>query len=290
MLHRGTQASVLLGLALQAGAAQASYCSETPLATLTSAPYTSHWDAYDGVVCVEEHFRTAGDRRAIFASVYALTTLRLAESIDDGAYDQTAWMEDYQTEFADHYRRALHDYATADFSAVPEPWLIAFDAAQSGETLILQDIVLGMNAHINFDLAFALEEVGLSPSTSRKLSDHTRVNLVLSEISDEILQAMGGLYGSNYAALDAALGPADELLLGVGMASARQNAWTNAVSLKNSSWWNRWAVELWIEGGANAAADLTLAATISPTLLATLRQLEGSNPGSTFCQHFPCNP
>jgi hypothetical protein len=255
---------------------------------LTFEPYASHWDAYEGLACLEEHFIAAGDRRAIFASVYTLTTLKMAESIEAGQYLDTLWMQIYQTQFANHYRRALHDYATGNHSAVPAPWRVAFDASASGDTLIVQDALLGMNAHINFDLAFAVEDVGISPATATKYADHTAVNTVLGEISDEIVDALGGVYGTNYALLDAALGPADELLLAAGMASARQNAWNNAVLLSNSRWWNRWVIEGWIEGAALGSAALIESPSISPTLLQVLRQLEGSNPGSTFCGHFPC--
>src|SRR5688572_32433851 len=134
--------------------ASASYCTSTNLGTLTSAPYTTHWGAYEGLRCVEEHLIAAADRRAIFASVYTLTTLRMAESIDANAYTNTVWMKSYQTEFANHYRKALNAYATQQRSQVPNAWLQAFDAAASGQTLIIQDALLGMNAHINYDLAF----------------------------------------------------------------------------------------------------------------------------------------
>jgi hypothetical protein len=267
---------------------QASYCTTTDVATLTNTAYASHWAAYDGLACLEEHFLATGDRRAIFASVYALTTLRMAQSIDGGDYTNTAWMQNYQTTFANYYRKALHDYEVGNASAVPEPWRIAFDAAASGETLIIQDALLGMNAHINFDLPFAIEKVKISPNTTSRYLDHTRVNDVLAEVGDEIIAALGSLYGSNYATLDAALGPADELFLSVGMATARQNAWNNAVSLTNSSWWNRWIVVDWIDAGATSSANLTLALTLAPSVRDALRAVEGSNPGSTFCQHFPC--
>ena len=72
------------------------------------------------------------------------------------------------------------------------------------------------------------------------------------------------------------------------MASARQNAWNNAVLLTGSQTWNRWLVVSGIELGAVTTADLTLVLTLSSSLRNTLRALEGSNPGSTFCQHFPC--
>jgi hypothetical protein len=286
----GRVAGVLVGLVtLFAGTrASASYCTSTSLTTLTSAPYTTHWGAYEGLRCLEEHLVAAADRRAIFASVYTLTTLRMAESIDANSYTNTVWMKSYQTEFANHYRKAIHAYAMQQRSQVPNAWLTAFDAAASGQTLIIQDVLLGMNAHINYDLAFAIEKVGISPNTTSRYLDHTRVNTVLNEVGNEIVAALGSLYGPNYAAVDAAFGAADELFLAAGMATARQNAWNNAVLLKGSQFWNRWIVVGAIDLGAVTNANLVLAATLSPSLRTTLRTLEGSNPGSTFCQHFPC--
>ncbi len=278
--------SVLL---LAPAPAAASYCTTTSLATLTSAPYSTHWAAYDGLACLEEHLVAAGDRRAIFASVYTLTTLRMAESIDANSYANTSWMRSYQTEFANHYRKAFNDYVSGRRSQVPNAWLLAFDAAESAQTLIIQDALLGMNAHINYDLAFAIEKVKVSPNTVSRYLDHTKVNDVLATVGDEIIQALGSLYGSNYAALDSALGPVDELFLSLGMATARQNAWNNAVLLSNSQFWNRWLVSGAIDLAAVTNANLALAPTLSPSLRTALRALEGSNPGSTFCQHFPCS-
>jgi Family of unknown function (DUF5995) len=284
-------AFVCLGIAtsLVAKPAAASYCTETSLATLTATPYTTHWGAYDSLACLEEHLVAAGDRRAIFASVYTLTTLRMAESIDAGEYVNTTWMKSYQTQFAERYRVALRAYVLGQRGQVPSAWLKAFDAAAGGQTLIIQDVLLGMNAHINFDLPFAIEGVKVSPNTVSRYADHTKVNEVLGEVSDEIIAALGGMYGANYAALDSALGPLDELLLAGGMATARQNAWNNAVLLTGSAPWNRWLVVAGINAAAVTSANLTLGLTLSPTLRNTLRTLEGSNPGSTFCQHFPCS-
>jgi hypothetical protein len=287
-MGRGCGIAMGLGTVLAGAEASASYCTSTNLATLTSAAYTTHWGAYEGVRCLEEHLIAAADRRAIFASVYALTTLRMAESIDADEYANTEWMQSYQTEFANHYRKALHAYAMQQRSQVPNAWLTAFDAAASGQTLIIQDALLGMNAHINYDLAFAIEKVKLSPNTASRYLDHTRVNAVLSEVGDEIIDALGSLYGTHFATVDSALGPADELFLSVGMTAARQNAWNNAVLLKNSQFWNRWVVVGALDFGAVTSANLVLGATLSPSLRATLRSLEGSNPGSTFCAHFPC--
>jgi hypothetical protein len=268
----------------------AATCEDSSLAELTAAPYASYWEAYDKLTCLEAHFLGHGDRRAIFASVYALTTRRVAESIDQGEYTNTAWMKAYQTEFANHYRRALHSYAIGQRNQVPSAWLLAFDQAATGQTLIIQDVLLGMNAHTNFDLAFAIEAVKLSPNTASRFADHTRVNDALAEVSAEVMDALGSLYGaSNYALLGSALGPIDDILVAGGMAAARQNAWNNAALLSATSFWNRWIVTGSINAQAMTAGALIVSLTLTPALRNALRAAEGSDPGSTFCQHFNCS-
>jgi hypothetical protein len=257
--------------------------NQPELVALTKAPYPNYWEAYRGIARLEQHFLQAGDRRAIFATVYALTTRRIAESIDRGLYRNAAWMGQYQTEFANHYRKALLGYAQGERGRVPKVWLVAFDRAKSGQTLILQDALLGMNAHINFDLPFAIEKVHLSPDTHGRHADHTLVNQTLAQVTQEIVSALGTLYGAtNYALLADALGPLDDLWLKSGMASARENAWTNATLLTRSSFWNRWLIERGIAAEATAAGDLILALTVNAHLKDALWRAEGSNAGSAL--------
>jgi Family of unknown function (DUF5995) len=248
------------------------------LAELTRTPYSSHWNAYASLEQIEAHFLEQRDRRAIFASVYRLTTRRMAESIDSGLFADTVWMQRYQTEFANHYRQALHHHAIGNLSAVPKPWRLAMDAAASGRTLIWQDVLLGMNAHINYDLPFAVEAVGIEPELAEKLKYHTAVNAVLSSVNDELIAMLGTLYGAQYAMIDSAMGSLDEVLLGTGMGTARSNAWRNAVLLASSRWWNRWLYTHWIRGAANTAAQIILAPVLTPTQFALLRELEGTSP------------
>jgi len=96
-----------------------------------------------------------------------------------------------------------------------------------------------MNAHINHELPFAVEAVGIEPELAEKLKYHTAVNGVLSRVSDELIAVLGTLYGTHYAVIDAAMGLLDEVLLGTGMGTARGNAWRNAVLLASSRWWSR---------------------------------------------------
>jgi hypothetical protein len=70
-----------------------------------------------------------------------------------------AWMELYTMTFADIYRQHVYDWDFGDQSDVPEAWALSFEHATAKDLLILQNIVLGINGHINKDLSNALYQV-----------------------------------------------------------------------------------------------------------------------------------
>lgn len=258
-------------------------------ASLASTDFVSPRHAYAQLRCLEKHFVSRGDRRAIFASMYALTTLRVAESIEAGAYRDDEWVFDYLVRFANAYREALYDYERGARREVPGAWLIAFDSARSGSNLILQDALLGMNAHITYDLAHVLYDVGIDPSRSDKYRDHDDVNLVLFEILDEIEDLLADVYAPALARFDLAVGQLDEVLGRTAIGLARAQAWRAAIQLTDA-WFGfqRQAVSSYLSVQSQAAAALIRSPVLVPGLGSSLRALEGSNPLSTFCARFAC--
>lgn len=264
-------------------------CTTTDLSSLLAHEYRSSWHAYDQLSCLETHFRSAHDRRAVFLSVYALTTRRIAEAVDAGFFEDNSWVAEYQTRFANYYRQALLDYENGHRDRVPRAWLAAFDSASSGQTLILQDALLGMNAHINFDLAYAVRDVQLGPDRARRYRDHTRINDVLLRIMDEVQAALGELYGPGMAELDHAFGHVDEEIFGGGIVMARQLAWQHAEWLAAGHWWwQRQWMDWWMDETSGGMAGMLLGVSLDPEIRDELRRREGSDPTSEFCRHFTC--
>ena len=64
-------------------------------------------------------------------------------------------------ELPDRVRQSLSHGLARLFARQSQPsaegWLKAFDSATSAKTLIIQDVLLCMNAHSDFDLPFAIE-------------------------------------------------------------------------------------------------------------------------------------
>jgi hypothetical protein len=60
--------------------------------------------------------------------------------------------------FTDYYFTAL-DSSEREDGNTPAVWLPVFNAAQSAEIHPLQNLILGANAHINYDLVLALSDL-----------------------------------------------------------------------------------------------------------------------------------
>src|SRR5262245_13799413 len=92
------------------------------------------------------------EHRREFLSTYQRTTLAVGTAVDDGLFEDGPWVEEWDIAFAHLYLAALD--ADLGGGRVPRPWRLAFDAAPDLKPL--QHVLLGINAHINYDLPQAL--------------------------------------------------------------------------------------------------------------------------------------
>src|SRR4051794_1796481 len=101
----------------------------------------------------------ASDVRRYFHSVYLRTTRAVAEEIAAGNFDDPDWVEEWDVVFADLYLDALEE--SLGGTTPSGPWEVAFSAATQPATALppLRHVLLGMNAHINYDLPQALVAV-----------------------------------------------------------------------------------------------------------------------------------
>ena len=137
-----------------------------------SARWVTTEDVLLGLSTLESSFVTQRDKRGIFATVYTVMTRELAAQVERGEFENPDWIRMYIPAFADLYRQALLAY-DADPDSAPKPWRIAFDAART-DSLFIQDVFLGINAHVNSDLPLALRAVTIDPDRESRYRDHKR--------------------------------------------------------------------------------------------------------------------
>ncbi len=87
------------------------------------------------------------DASGYFPALYARVTDRIQTAAVGGRFEDAGRMEDFARAFARWYVRPRTGRAE-----VPGCWRAAFDVAGDGDLMIVQHLLLGINAHVNHDL------------------------------------------------------------------------------------------------------------------------------------------
>jgi hypothetical protein len=182
-----------------------------------------------------ESLRAAGDQRRYFHATYLRTTIAVAEEIGRGGFADAEWVERWDVVFADLYLAALDGDLAGRRSA--RPWAVAFGAPAGLPPL--RHVLLGMNAHINYDLPQALvavisdEQFGDAALLARREADHRAIDAVLAArvaAEDDELTRLSG----PAPLLDRLLRPASRLGTQRFLREAREKVWANATVLSRA--------------------------------------------------------
>ncbi len=178
----------------------------------------------DGVI---ERSVAEADARGWFAIVYRAVTARVRSGLEAGEFDDAARMERFDVRFARYW---LDAHAAWDRGErVPASWECAFAAARR-PGLILQHLLLGMNAHINLDLGVAAAATCPGREVVALRDDFERINDVLAELVDQMQRAIADVSPLSRA-LDAVGMRFDEALVCFSLEHARGRSWTFATEL-----------------------------------------------------------
>lgn len=162
----------------------------------------------------------ACDHDAVFALVYLRTTETYQATAPMLGYDDVSSVTREDSLFADYYFRAYDAYHSGE-GYVPPAWQIAFDAATARTQTVAGSAFLGINAHIQRDLAFTLYDLHLAGNGVSK-HDHDLVNVFLAQVdvASEIIAHYDPAYPTGG---DPNLIPA-----------WREQAWQNFVALRDA--------------------------------------------------------
>jgi hypothetical protein len=160
------------------------------------------------------------NRLGYFAALYRGVTVGLRTALAGDAFERPDATERLAVLFAGRYFEAL----AQRFHSQPttRSWQVAFDAADRWAPIVLQHLLLGMNAHINLDLGIAAARTRAELELPR--SDFDRVNDVLVDMMDDVQKKLAGVWPL-LRLLDRMAGRLDENLAGFGLRAARAESW-----------------------------------------------------------------
>jgi hypothetical protein len=174
-----------------------------------------------------------GDPARFFLGTYLRTTRAVAAALDRDAFEDPGWVARWDVDFADLYLDAL-EASREDPDAVAAPWRLAFGARPSLRPEA--HVLLGMNAHINFDLPQSLlavippEDFAVPGRLALRQRDHERIDAVLvRRVTEEdvALQRAGG----RRTPLDRLLAPANRVASRTFLRESRRKVWANTAAL-----------------------------------------------------------
>jgi len=175
--------------------------------------------------------------QALFALTYLRVTQAYAWSArQPGYYADPGWTNHAVAVFAKYYLGAFDTWsANPDSSAVPRAWKIAFNAARDGRVSAAGNFFLGLNAHINHDLALAMAAAGLSgPDGASEKANYDKINALLNSVTlplvAELTQRLDQSMDDTSLPLSL-----DATAVGEVMWTWREQAWRNAELLASST-------------------------------------------------------
>lgn len=174
------------------------------------------------------HCRRTNSRLGYFPALYRKVTIQVKEDIAAGRFDDGARMEALDVRFANRYFAAFDQHRRG--AAPTRSWAYSFAQAASPDPLILQHLMLGINAHINLDLGIAAVETAPADTLPALRTDFERINTILADLVDEVQDEIAALWPP-MGVVDRLGGRLDEALCNFCLAKARVAAWTRAEAL-----------------------------------------------------------
>ena len=170
-------------------------------------------------------------------AVFSLTYLRTTEeyrraTTTPGFFDDPGFVNHEAAVFASYYFEAYDDWHAGRTDQVPAAWKVALDAADKQSVSAGGNLLLGMAAHINRDLPYVLDAIGLvKPDGSSRKPDHDQVNVFLNRVTEPLIAEIARRFDPSISSDDVQGTQLDATALFQLVVAWREAAWRHAEQL-----------------------------------------------------------
>ncbi|MCF8368450.1 MAG: DUF5995 family protein [Bacteroidales bacterium] len=185
----------------------------------------------DVILALESILRESeqnNDPLGFFTALYLKVTTKVKEGIAEGFFDDGPRMEKLDVVFARRYIDAYYHHKNKEL--VTDSWLQAFEISTHYWLIVLQHLLVGMNAHINLDLGIAATEVSKGKKMEALESDFNKINEILASLVEEVQDNLASIWPILKKILSIS-GKVDDFMVGFSMKLARNGAWKFACQL-----------------------------------------------------------
>jgi hypothetical protein len=163
-----------------------------------------------------------------FAALYRNVTIKVKEGIRNNFFEDGPRMEKLDIVFAKRYLDAYYAWQKKD--VVTQSWQKAFELSTDYRPIVLQHLLIGMNAHINLDLGIAAAEVSKNKNINDLENDFNKINQILSSLVNEVQNDLADMWPTLRKILQKTK-KVDDFLVDFSMKLARDGAWKFALNI-----------------------------------------------------------
>ncbi len=214
-------------------------------------------------------------RAGYFAAMYRKVTVAVRDAVVAGRFADSDRIARLDRVFAERYLDAYDEWRRG--GRPTEAWQAAFDASGRWRPIIIQQLLVGMNAHINLDLGIAAATVAPGAQLADLRSDFDLINDVLAELIDSFMDRVE-VVSPWVGILDRFGGRTDTAVVRFSIEIARRRAWDLAVALAAASP-GEWGGIIAARDSSTAALGRTILSPgpILPAGLLVIRLRESNN-------------
>lgn len=182
------------------------------------------------------------DTAGYFAILYRIVTARVKQGIANNEFADGSRMEKLDVIFASRYINAY--YAWKNDQPFTASWKKAFDITTNYWPIVLQHLLMGMNAHINLDLGIAAAQVSAGSNIKDLQQDFNKINSILASLVESVQNCLAKIWPRLHWILQRTKKVGD-FMVDFSMQLAREGAWQFALCMagKTGADWDRLIAE-----------------------------------------------
>lgn len=239
--------------------------------TRTIKEVISHLDAIIEWCISNEH------RAGYFAALYRCMTIGVQQSMTQQNFGDAARMEKLNVIFANRYLEAWDCFRQQKQCSLS--WQTAFEASTQYKMAVIQHLLLGINTHINLDLAIAAAETAPGAAIEDLQSDFEAINIVIASLTGKVYDRLCRIWFP-LRLLGRITANSHEAVVNFSIGKARAASWSNALLLAHCGPGHaqQKCIDV-IDGGVNKiAGGIINPGKAASMLLKTVQWMEPAQP------------
>ncbi|WP_281323726.1 DUF5995 family protein [Flavobacterium sp. IMCC34518] len=158
----------------------------------------------------------------LFTALYREVTVQIKNGIANGTFQNGERMEKLDVIFANRYLKAYYQYKANEKPS--ECWEFSFQQSEDFWPIVVQHLLLGINAHVNLDLGIASAQVCTPENIESLKSDFDQINTILSNLVESVEKCLIKIWPTLTIILKLS-GKIDNFFIDFSMKTARDGAW-----------------------------------------------------------------